>query len=868
MLAIAAGVAAMVALRSLGLAVEDSLTSNVRTINHGDINLQRGGRDPFRGTFDDEDDAEVFNAQQIDFMETWVAERNADLALYTTTSLQAAPILDNGEVGRLTFMTTLFIDPATYPPTDDIFALTPEDAPLGSLFTGGPQVVVSDNFASQNAVDIGDLIFVSNTDERFEVVGIAPTESEATLRNPFAAFFGFAYFDVAFAESMSVDPRPNGAAIALPPGESPEAIESAGNAVRREVNARGRGFTSVDTTTEIIEENELIADLTGRFAVVMGLGAMLIGGVGIINTMLVLVRRRTNEIAALKTFGLKGRQVAALFMVEGLMLGFFGSLFGSLAGALLSRLTNAYGETFVQQPLVWKIYPEALVFGMVLGLVVTGVFSVSPVLTAVRVRPNIILRPNETHIPALGILQSFLSTLFVVLALGVVAGQIIGPFPEDAEIALFEGLPVAPHIALGIVGVAVTMFILMILVGLLWVLVWIVGRLPAFGWIELRLALTNLRSKRIRTATTLLAISVGMFAISSISFYGAGAREILEISLTETFGGNVILIPLLPDEIAQAAIDEQLSTLEGVKYRTHLAGYDADLVAVDDQPLLRELRFLEASVRDSDNPNLSSGTIIDGRGLQVEDRGQFVAVVRQTADMLAAGVQVGSRIGLEVDNQSGPDSRVTYTVVGVTSEEAGPGEILGDILLAPDTLGPDADPDFDLNVVQVEEENLNQVLAHMASTPLIFALDISFIDSVLSRLIDQFSALPLLVGLLSLMAAAVIMANTVALATLERRRQIGILKAIGLKSGRVLRIMLLENVLVSLLGGVLGIGLSALGLGAMTLFGLDDLILIPRDARPIAAGLVIAAVLIGAAATFLSANVAVRERVLNVLRYE
>ena len=112
------------------------------------------------------------------------------------------------------------------------------------------------------------------------------------------------------------------------------------------------------------------------------------------------------------------------------------------------------------------------------------------------------------------------------------------------------------------------------------------------------------------------------------------------------------------------------------------------------------------------------------------------------------------------------------------------------------------------------------------------------------------------------------MANTVALSTLERRRQIGILKAVGLKGKRVLRIMLLESLVVSLLGGVIGIGLSVIGVGIMSYFGLDDVVFIPDEATPIAILLIAVAVMIAALATFLSANVAIRERVLNVLRYE
>jgi ABC-type antimicrobial peptide transport system permease subunit len=80
--------------------------------------------------------------------------------------------------------------------------------------------------------------------------------------------------------------------------------------------------------------------------------------------------------------------------------------------------------------------------------------------------------------------------------------------------------------------------------------------------------------------------------------------------------------------------------------------------------------------------------------------------------------------------------------------------------------------------------------------------------------------------------------------------------------------MLLENLLISLLGGLLGVGLSALGVFLMTKFSTQVAILVPTDATPVAIALVIAAIAIGAAATFLSAQVAIKERALNVLRYE
>ena len=162
---------------------------------------------------------------------------------------------------------------------------------------------------------------------------------------------------------------------------------------------------------------------------------------------------------------------------------------------------------------------------------------------------------------------------------------------------------------------------------------------------------------------------------------------------------------------------------------------------------------------------------------------------------------------------------------------------------------------------------MNRALAELSSLIFALAIDVQFIDGLISRLIDQFAAIPTIVGLLSLLAAAAIMANTVALATLERRRQIGILKAIGLKSRRVLQVMFIESSLVGLLSALLGIGISALLISLLAASG-GITIPLPTDARLTALALTIAALLIGWTATFLSARLALKERVMNVLRYD
>jgi putative ABC transport system permease protein len=294
---------------------------------------------------------------------------------------------------------------------------------------------------------------------------------------------------------------------------------------------------------------------------------------------------------------------------------------------------------------------------------------------------------------------------------------------------------------------------------------------------------------------------------------------------------------------------------------------DGQLMSVNEMVNQWDLRNPGISVRITDNPNLSAGDLIAGRSLTLEDRGQPVAVVRLNPLLSSLGIHIGSQVTLEIDNQ-----RFTFEVVGLLADSSGFGGgmdfLSGDLQLPPDTL-PGVDlPQFQPTVAQVEPEYLNNVLLELSSLPLVFSIDITFIDSFLSRFIDQMSAIPILVGLLSLGAAAVIMANTVALATLERRRQIGVLKAVGLKGGRVLRVMLLENTIISLLGSLLGIGLSGLGVSLMAQLSADLALVVPTDAVPVAALLLVTAVVIAWAATVLSAQAVIRERVTSVLRYE
>lgn len=883
---ITAGVATVVALRTLGLSIGDTLIQNVRYETKGDLLVFNDGL--FTGLGGG--DVGAFDPWRLERVIEYVEGEGGKVVPFATGNNMQITRAQAETFGRPSFIGSYFIDPTNYPPTHQIRALDPAGVPLEQLLTGGNDVVISDNLASQSDLHVGDTVRVSGTDALYTVRGIVSATEETSIFNLLNGFFGFAYFDIENARAVINDQiGPNRFGIIFPqPLSYAETAQLTGRVQRM------TGWPGVLNPHTLLRRYKVISQYVNDFIVTMGLGALLIGGVGIMNTMLVLVRRRTNEIAAVKTFGVKGHEVAKLFLTEALLLGLIGSVLGMIVGIGLSVIVNQYGSVALQQPLLWRVYPEALFFGLVLGVMVTGIFGVAPILTAVKIRPAIILRPNENHFAALGVLQSFALLLFVTISLGLIVGQIVRPSFELTRERLedmqrtYEQLESAndnnndenrplsrreqlaqvelpsPYVA-GVLGVGGTFLFFGILIGGLWVLVWIVGKIPTFGNVTGRLALRNLSTNRLRTATTLLALIAGMFALSSIAFAGEGTRELLNVQLSQTFGGNVLVFPFpgAPENLVNLALDDALSDVD-IEYSTTISNFGASLATINGFDIEGD-PDMSFTVWDSDKPDIYSAQtqVLVGRMLTLEDRGQpVVTVPEETALFYNLGVGTIVRV---IAYDAGT---FDLEVVGVTTNGDGiPSPTGSMVVVPPGVLPDDARPRFTLYTYQIPEAQVNQALTELSEILLALSLDVSFLDSLVGRLIDQFAAIPTIVALLSLFAASVIMANTVALSTLERRRQIGILKAIGLKSRDVLKVMLVESTIVGLMSAILGIGISVLLMTILSKIG-GILIPIPTDARLAAVGLVVASVLIGWMATFLSARVAINERVMNVLRYE
>jgi ABC-type antimicrobial peptide transport system permease subunit len=862
---VATGVAAIVALRSLGLAIGDTLINNIAGLNKADIRMTATFSGSGERAGNAAEGGSRFLVEDVRRVRLW-AERNG--AIITTTiapnSISVSPVTNSG-AGRLNYVQSLLIDPNVYPLYDAPLALDPPGVPLAQLFKEKNDVVISQNMADSQRIKVGDKVRVSRTTEEFTVRGIVSADAEG-FRSILVLFFGFVYFDQSAAETLQLTATADQIYLKVAPGTD---LAAAKAELFQLVRA------NIQTVDDLKRNNQQIADIVDRLIVIMGLIALLIGATGIIHTMLVVVRRRTLEIAVLKTLGVSGRQIMLLFLTESVIMGILGSLIGVGLGILLSGAVNAFTQSIWPTTLQWRIYPPALWTGFSLGVIITVVFGFLPTLTASAVRPALVLRPNEARLPATGCLTSCLSLLVVVGGVGLIVGNLVN------------------NLLVGVIGVSGALVFMGICIGSLWLLVLVVSILPTFRSVNLRLALRGIGEHRFRTASTLLALIMGMFALSSITLISSSVPKLLNLSFQNALGGNVLMLTPLP--ILRPLVAAQLNSTDGVERYTNIAFYTAELISINgdtnyeekvdlgipsfgptprpgqrprgvDENFIVTSNFSNLSGQDVRSKGYAGASVIRGRSLSASDSGKPVVVVRDSDITRQLNIQPGDKFLYKF----GSRGQREYEVIGILPEVAGfainTDVLLGNAAIPVDSLLPGISTTFEFTVAQINEKSLNNALVALTAIPGVFAIDVTFIDSFLRKLINQFTAIPTVVALLALFAGAVIIANTVSLSTLERRQRIGVMKTVGMTGRRTLIVMLLENGLVGVIGGVIGIGIGVLG---TWLFSLNSGLSIFESVEwGYVAILMTLSVGITVIATLLSAWTAATEKPLNVLRYE
>ena len=522
-------------------------------------------------------------------------------------------------------------------------------------------------------------------------------------------------------------------------------------------------------------------DMLRTFLVVFAGIALVVATLSIANTFSITVAQRTRELALMRAIGASRRQLRRSVTIEALGIGIFASGLGVLGGVgvagLLKGMFDAFGFSLPAGGLALK--PLSLVAGFVIGVVATFVAARSAARRAASLAPVAAMREAATEQHSIGRRRRFVG--FALAAAGIVA-TVTGATTDGL---LLTGVGSLLLVVATLLLAPVAMSPVARVVG---------GGLRRLRGVNGMLAEQNAQRNPRRSAATATALLVGVAVVALFTVFAASMKTALadqaagdfkaDLAVaTPSFGGGR-LSPELTGELE--ALDE-VDGVVGIGGGPVKVDGDTTEVTATDVTRLTPIGGIEA---------------VDGSFESLGDDG--IAVSEPKAD--SEGWSLGSTIELGfVDGDT-----ETATVGAIYEENSFVGS-----LVVPDAtwVAHTTQPTHATVLVDVVDGvSLDDAKAAIAPLADRHGGEVQDGDELASA---AGQGLDLLLGVVyALLALAVIIAllgigNTLSLAVHERRRELGLLRAVGQTRRQVRSVLRLESVIVALFGTVVGLALGA-----------------------------------------------------------
>jgi predicted lysophospholipase L1 biosynthesis ABC-type transport system permease subunit len=849
-LCIAVGVASIVALQSTGYSIQSAVAGDARANSQADVLVISR-----EGSFSDQ------NLAKIDGLKPTIIDDYTTSVNSTGITVYKADGSNSNQFGSN--YPSFVVDPAKYPFYGIVELQSPKGKHLKDVLTGPNQIVVNEKMDNGIGAKVGDTIKALSNDNKSQtltVVGILTTKSLTPATDTGqAGFTGYSYITMETAKGL-FNPETLQAQSVFIKTSNVKNVDAKARDVINALSPTFNAQTSTERNDQLKQASKGISDLLSY----VGLLSLLIGSVGVVNTMLVVVGRRSTEIATLKALGMEVGQTVQVFMIESAILGLIGSVVGVILGELLTTVINKVAANFINSELSYQFYLQPVILGLIVGIVTAVVFGLLPAYSASKIAPAQVLRQKTNALPRI----SIWATLFIIGVMTLVMGLLAG--------VILDG-----QLILGLVIAFATLISCTILVLIFSGILWLVGKIPLPLGLNYKMARRNLSRGRAKSATTMLVMLVGIFAMALVFILASSLKETIQVSLAKSFGYNAQISST--DDAQSSAIKEALDTKKVPGLQKYLLDERAVLQLVSAGGLTTDQLIAEKIKRDqaSGNNNNNSGSfgsfeLANLAGLPQTDLLSLGTVksggqAYQNDDQMIISESVSDSYKLKVGDQmvyqDVNGKQYTLTITGIFVNKSF-------IVIFPiaTTLNriqtmPNHATDFNLTI---ENGRVDEALKYVQSTfPGASASDLSFISNIVNSIIDNITAFPVLLAFLSLIAGAILIANNVALAVLERRTEMGVMKSIGADSLRVLSIINWETAIVGFLGGLFGLGLAIMaGAIGVSQLGTKDDPGVLSISPFIILGMLVLAVGLALAATIASAWGAAQEKPMVVLRYE
>jgi len=535
------------------------------------------------------------------------------------------------------------------------------------------------------------------------------------------------------------------------------------------------------------------------FLTAFGLVGLLVGTFLIANTFSMIVAQRTKEFALLRALGASKGQITRSVVVESLLVGLLGSVLGVVAGAGLVAVIRVVMEAqgMGLSGVGSGLSVSAVAVPIVVGVIVTVFSAWAPARRAGRVQPVEAMRSSETATPQPLIARTVFGGLLLAAGAGLLAWGVMWDDGSTSRRAILIGAAaVCVIVGLFLAGPALSLPIVPVL-----------GRIigAPFGSMG-SLAATNSKRNPRRSSATAFALMLGIALVTAIGMLGSTMeRSVDDVLENEVDADMVLQGPQLGTFPIPNDLPERVKEVDG---SGEVVSYTQARVTVNGE-FGKQFGPIGATDVISGDPgelvtlNMTQGSssLIDG------------GVLLPTSLAAEKGVEVGDKVTIAAPGwESAPEAEATVTGLFEDSN------IFASWVLSQKTVEQILPPE-NLKVLMVGVNGDGSVSVDELRANLEAAVHDDIVVQVRSpedlggeaqQMINQM--LYVLYALLSLAVVIAILGiiNTLTLSVIERRQEIGMLRAVGTQRGQVRTMIILESVQIAVFGALLGVATGLL----------------------------------------------------------
>ncbi len=758
-LCIAIGVGSIVALRSLIQNLSQAVGSDARSLLTADIEIS--------STSD-------FSPSEISLIEQAIGKSNIIEARNETVSTAAMARPVDAANENLSFVELKGIEPPF--PLVGNFTLT-GGQPFDFKLLENQGAVVAPILLEDLDLKIGDKIRIGEADFEIRATFDEEPGGASGFRTGARVFIEKKGFDEAGITRNSSRVRRQ---ILYRTSDNPTELARELREVLKGTILRVRSYReSQENLDEQFVRTENYLSLTGLLILVLG-------GVGVWNVARVFVEQKRKAVAVLKCLGASGNKIMTVYLLQILTLGLVGSLFGVFLAQCALWFAKFRFAADLPENLSYVVPFTAAWQGVLLGILISMLFSALPLLQVRNIKPNLLLR-DETGEKMRRI--DWTKWIFGAICLAGLLGLAVWQAGSVMVGTFFL-------IALGLT----TGILYMTAAGLTLVL----RKMKNFGSFAVSQAINSLYRPGNQTRVILLAVGLGAFVVLAV--------QSLQTNLVREFDftRNQRLPSLFFLDIQKSQIDE-LKTLVAEKsgeepeitptIRARIAAVNGEAIDYSNREVRQQQGQIGREFAVTYRPNLDENeTIIAGEWWNGEAGGEIaeVSVLDDMSETLK--IDVGDYITFDISGRKIPalvsnirklDIRNTRTafifVFRPGALEKAPQSFVATILR---------------RVPETERQRLQR--ATLDKFPNVQIIDVADIIAVVQRLINNFVLAISFVGSFVILSGILILIGSIGLTKSQRIYENAILKTLGAKRPVLTTILFAEYGILGVLAGIIG----------------------------------------------------------------